>query len=67
MGGGFSGDGGLLLTSFKVDNISMGDTANVDGGAVSTGLGWTLIKEMKERSTAAVRGLKMGGSGLPEV
>lgn len=44
--GEVSGDGGLLLTSFRVDNVSMGDTANTDGGAKSSGLGWTLNKEM---------------------
>lgn len=38
-----SGDGGLLLTSFKVDNIS-----SVDGGAESTRLGWTLNKQKKK-------------------
>lgn len=46
VGGEVSGDGGLLLTSFKVDNVSMGDTANMDGGATSTGQGWTLDKQM---------------------
>lgn len=40
--GKLSGDGGLLLTSLKVDSVSIGDMAKEDGGPMSTGLGLTL-------------------------
>lgn len=40
--GELSGDGGLLLTSLKVDRVSMAMGCMDEGGAVSSGLGWTL-------------------------
>lgn len=55
MDGEVLGEGGLLLTSFKVDNVSRGDTASVDGGAKShwVGLGWTLNQQKKKVQSSA--------------
>lgn len=42
--GELSGDGGLLLTSLKVDRVSIveGGMAKEEGGPMSSGPGWTL-------------------------
>ena len=61
MDGGVSGNGGLLLTSFRVD--SGGDAASLGGGAAST-LG--AEKEGRSREAPGDGGRRDGPPALPE-
>lgn len=64
-----SGDGGLLLTSFKVDNCSRGAAASMDGRAESSDPGWTLNKEKEGPEQGGGRGGRScrRSDGLPAV
>lgn len=66
--GEFSGDGGLLLTSLKVDRVSM---AREEGGRTASGLGWILdglmTKCTSERTTPRRDVCFKWSNPLPEV
>lgn len=51
--GELSGDGGLLLTSLKVDRVSMAEGAmdKEEGGPMSSRPGWTLVGLTDVRKT----------------
>lgn len=66
--GEFSGEGGLLLTSLRVDRVSM---AREEGGRMASGLGWILdglmAKYMSGKTTPRLASYFKWSNLVPEV